>query len=258
MSPQTRSQRNSKEPKLVESANALSGNDFFERYCPEPLFSKLRETIRRKKSTSYQFQLIPWIGSVMKGTSVFYECLSLIEQTSKSDYDGSGKKWSRSGKERELLLPDMKYILFTESTNLDGKMGGTWAPQVAGFISFMITYEDGHEVLYVYEIHLRPEWQGYGCGGEMMDVVEQVGRNVGVEKAMLTVYKSNDRAVQWYGRRGYVEDEFSPQPRTFRDGTVKEPTYLILSKDLRSNNEAEGGGDMPCTVNTEDGTEVGS
>jgi len=66
----------------------------------------------------------------------------------------------------------------------------------------------------------------------VMDVVEGIGRNVGVSKVMLTVFKANAAAVGWYARLGYREDEFSPAARRLRNGTVKEPTYLILSKSL--------------------------
>ena len=46
--------------------------------------------------------------------------------------------------------------------------------------------------------------------------------------------RANQRAVDWYSRLGYVEDEFSPGPRKFRNGTAKEPSYFILSKGLKT------------------------
>jgi len=67
-----------------------------------------------------------------------------------------------------------------------------------------------------------------------MKVVEGIATNVGVAKVMLTVFKSNNRAVEWYTQLGYHEDEFSPRPRKLRNGTVKEPSYIILSKPIKS------------------------
>lgn len=61
---------------------------------------------------------------------------------------------------------------------------------------------------------------------------EDIGRRVGLEKTMLTVFKSNTKAVRFYKRCGFEIDEYSPQPRKLRNGTVKEPDYLILSKML--------------------------
>ena len=121
-----------------------------------------------------------------------------------------------------MKLPDLRYVVLLENQHA-----------VAGFISFMITYEDGHEVLYVYEIHFQPRLQGKGLGKLLMNYVEAIGQKVGVDKVMLTVFRANQRAVDWYSRLGYVEDEFSPGPRRLRNGTVKEPSYFILSKRLK-------------------------
>ncbi|KAF6234827.1 hypothetical protein HO173_007047 [Letharia columbiana] len=59
-----------------------------------------------------------------------------------------------------------------------------------------------------------------------------MGRKAGVEKAMLTVFKRNKAAMQFYERLGYEEDEYSPRPKKLRNGVVKELDYLILSKSL--------------------------
>ncbi|KAK5263553.1 N alpha-acetyl-transferase, partial [Exophiala xenobiotica] len=157
-------------------------------------------------------KLHPRLGSLQVAASdispgYLEACLRLIETTSGEDYKHSEIKWSPSKKRKEMKLPDMKYILLTDQD------------RVIGFISFMVTYEDGNEVVYIYEIHFSPDWQGKGLGRKLMDVVEVIGRNVGVTKVMLTVFKANERAVQWYTRLGYAEDEFSPRPRKLRNGT---------------------------------------
>jgi ribosomal protein S18 acetylase RimI-like enzyme len=104
--------------------------------------------------------------------------------------------------------------------------------RILGFLSFMVTYEDGKEVVYCYEIHLSPMARGRGLGGVLMSRMEGIGRLIGLEKAMLTVFKSNVAAREFYRKGGYVVDENSPQPRTLRNGTVKEWDYEILSKRL--------------------------
>jgi ribosomal protein S18 acetylase RimI-like enzyme len=97
----------------------------------------------------------------------------------------------------------------------------------------MVTYEDGKEVVYCYEIHMSPMARGRGLGGLLMGRMEGIGRLIGLEKAMLTVFKSNVAAREFYRKGGYEVDENSPQPRTLRNGTVKEWDYEILSKRLR-------------------------
>ncbi|CAI7626741.1 unnamed protein product [Penicillium pancosmium] len=104
--------------------------------------------------------------------------------------------------------------------------------RILGFLSFMVTYEDGKEVVYCYEIHLSRVARGRGLGGVLMNRMEGIGRLIGLEKAMLTVFKSNVAAREFYRKGGYEVDENSPQPRTLRNGTVKEWDYEILSKRL--------------------------
>ncbi|RMZ82867.1 hypothetical protein DV737_g1891, partial [Chaetothyriales sp. CBS 132003] len=212
--------------KLVETANDLSMPDFMSRYAPTatgPLPTGSDESIRYTDGTNIS-------------RDELQACLNLVEQTSAEDYANSEVGWSRAKKRKEMVLPDLKYILLLSESQAgvrgyvsDGGQGG-----VVGFISFMITYEDGEEVIYIYEVHLQPPRQGKGYGRRLMDYVEAIGQSVGVKKAMLTVFRSNQRAVGVYERLGYEEDEFSPKPRQMRNGTVKEASYVILSKMLQN------------------------
>lgn len=182
-------------------------------------------------------------------------CLDLVELTSSEAYATSGVGWSRSKKRKEMKLPDMKYLIVRdpepsaaerESARSDADRPDKELSRpeenphptakksgVIGFLSFMVTYEDGKEVVYCYEIHLSPTARGRGLGGFLMSRMEEIGRLVGLEKAMLTVFKSNEMARQFYERGGYEVDEYSPQPRRLRNGTIKEFDYLILSKKLQ-------------------------
>ena len=166
----------------------------------------------------------------------FEACFGLIELTSSNAYDGSSVGWSPLKKRKEMKLPDMRYLIAREgSRTVNPNLNGSSAPtqgQTLGFLSFMVTYEDGKEVIYCYEIHMSPMAQGLGLGKQLMLTLEDIGRRVGLEKAMLTVFKSNTKALRFYDRLGFVVDEYSPQPRKLRNGTVKEADYLILSKRL--------------------------
>ena len=215
--------------KLVETVNSLSPSDFFDRYlAPENLSAITSDDVVQAGLRPLVLLFGGGASLTEEDKGVLEECLRLIESTSAEDYRNSEMKWSVPKKRKEMRLPDMRYVVLmgTDGENLK-------APKVAGFVSFMITYEDGKEVVYCYEIHLAEPWQGKGIGKKLMAVVEGVGRRAGVDKAMLTVFKANARAVKMYEGLGYSEDEFSPPPRTFRNGTVKEPSYVILSKDLR-------------------------
>lgn len=128
-----------------------------------------------------------------------------------------------------MRLPDMRYLLIKSVGE-----GAQRAGAVEGFLSFMLTYEDGYEVVYCYEIHLGPQLRGSGVGKRLMGLMEEVGRAAGVVKAMLTVFVENEAALRFYEKLGYEVDESSPAPRKLRNGVVKNPTYHILSKSLAS------------------------
>jgi ribosomal protein S18 acetylase RimI-like enzyme len=192
----------------------LSCQEFFQKYEPHESRVKLLSSDPRLDSV-----MVDDAASLSDPRREI--CLSLIEQTSALDYENSGSGWSVSKKRKEMKLPDMKYItLLGEGT-------------IAGFMSFMVTYEDGYEVLYIYEIHLFPQWQGRGLGKQLMDIAEAIARNVGLAKVMLTVFRANRRAIDWYTKLGYQEDDFSPGPRKLRNGTVKQPSHIILSKQSK-------------------------
>lgn len=121
----------------------------------------------------------------------------------------------------------MKYLLLLPEPQQENRRSEV---EIEGFLSFMITEEDGYDVIYCYELHLQPWWQGKGLGRVMMEVMEGIGARVGVEKAMLTAFRANERAVRAYQRWGYAVDDLSPGARRLRDGAVREVGYVILSK----------------------------
>ena len=208
----------------VESTNKLDIQQLFAEHFPEPELRNLEHNIRLATTPNVQ---IAQTDARSLTAAQLNACLDLVEQTSAADYSNSESGWSRTKKRREMKLPDLRYIL------LHNESGHVASPELAGFVSFMVTYEDGYEVLYIYEIHFSPDWQRKGLGRLLLHVVETIGANVGVEKSMLTVFKANERAVTWYRKSGYSTDEFSPPPRRLRNGVIKEPTYVILSKPLK-------------------------
>lgn len=147
-------------------------------------------------------------------------CFSLVEETSRRDYEGSSRGWDAPSKRREMRDADLRYVLVKDPSS-----------QVQAFASLMPTLEEGQPVVYCYEIHLRPALRGTGLAGRLMRMLEAVAAATGVaEKVMLTVFTCNARAGGFYRRCGFERDGISPQPRRLRGGTVKMPDYEILSK----------------------------
>ncbi|MBL9135041.1 MAG: GNAT family N-acetyltransferase [Verrucomicrobiales bacterium] len=53
------------------------------------------------------------------------------------------------------------------------------------------------------QLYVHPEWQGRGLGGLLMDRVEQVARERGRSRLVLTVNRNNHRAKAAYEKRGF-------------------------------------------------------
>ncbi|KAI9785809.1 MAG: hypothetical protein M1835_003239 [Candelina submexicana] len=153
----------------------------------------------------------------------FQTCYELIKATSSEAYKKSSVGWSPIKKKKEMKLPDLRYLLVKRKRS----------SVVGAFLSFMFTIEDNHEVAYCYEIHVADQLRGHGVGKHLMGVMEDIGRSVGVEKAMLTVFLKNEAGMRFYERLGYAEDDFSPPAKRLRNGLVKKPNYVILSKALQ-------------------------
>ncbi|PYI04116.1 GNAT family acetyltransferase Nat4 [Aspergillus sclerotiicarbonarius CBS 121057] len=216
---------------LVERTNERSIQEFASKYIPkECLVYQARGVAGSDPEGSEQqkeYRLSVYDPSTIPDTDL-NQCFKLIEETSSDAYRDSSTGWSPTKKRKEMKLPDMKYLVVRREggSEDDEEEGGD---DVVGFMSFMITYEDGKEVVYCYEVHLSPSVQGQGLGKRLMLMLLEIGRRVGMEKAMLTVFRSNAVAQRLYAALGFETDEYSPRPRRLRNGTVKEPDYRIMS-----------------------------
>lgn len=174
----------------------------------------------------------------------FRQCFELIRLTSAASYKSSSRGWSSSAKQAEMKDPDMKYLLVraapgcTEPISIDhgtldpGSSGGA----ILGFLSFMVTIEDGFEVVYCYEIHLLDLVRGKGIGKCLMQMLESIGRALRLEKTMLTVFTSNEYAIKFYQGLGYeiYDEEPAPPQKRLRGRLLKKPkpSYVIMAIDL--------------------------
>ncbi|OQE38913.1 hypothetical protein PENCOP_c007G00821 [Penicillium coprophilum] len=271
--PRTTTRRASSKIPLVEQTNALSIDEFIAQYVTpltqtrKPAQNDATDQPHPSKVQPQQDMACkPRVDAYSAATisaADLEACLDLIEQTSSEAYIASSVGWSRTKKRKEMKLPDMKFLILRgmsdHSSNSSVQVpkekqseivdnhapsppkegdepvasSDTGSRNFLGFLSFMVTYEDGKEVVYCYEIHLSSAARGRGAGRLLMAQMEGIGRAVGLEKSMLTVFKSNETARRFYERLGYEVDEYSPQPRKLRNGTIKDVDYLILSKRLK-------------------------
>jgi len=228
---------------LIQQINALPWDQFLQQHIPDSSLQyhpcqHNEAPGPTKQQLNYEIQ----IKHVLNGTthlsglrddmtdSELERCYVLIEQTSGEAYRASGFGWHPRRKKREMREKDMRYLLIRRSAQeRDQDPDET----LQGFLSFMLTYEDGCPVIYVYEIHLTFSARGCGLGRHLIDIVETIGKSAQVEKCMLTVFRSNEQAWRWYEKLGYEIDEYSPPDKKLRGGKVKQADYLILSRNLQ-------------------------
>lgn len=209
----------------VEAGNALPVKEYRKKFIPQLLNDYTFES--PKSSSKYRISL----ESSSSITSADLDaCYNLIVDTSEENYAHSSMGWRPKQKRKEMKLPDMRYLLVRTSTDS--------LPE--GFASFMLTYEDGDEVVYLYEIHLQESLRGTGLGKKLMSFVEEVGQVAGMAMAMLTVFKNNADARKFYDGLDYSLDKFSPGAKILRNGVVKECDYEILSKVLLPKAQTRG------------------
>ena len=238
---------------LIESVNALPLETFIDRYIPSYIldrtisvpYSRSDASERESNDNGTEQEYEDYSVQIHSAASIperaFEACFALIKLTSSEAYKRSSNGWSPRKKRNEMKLTDMRYLLLVRKRN---SVKSVESPEslssekdndFGGFISFMTTYEDDVPVLYCYELHLDPKLQHKGLGKQLMGMFEDIGRDIGLDKTMLTVFKSNKSAMRFYERMGYVEDEFSPRPVKLRNGRTKDFDYMILSKSLLTN-----------------------
>lgn len=163
----------------------------------------------------------------------------LTKHTSYSDYKASSQGWDDENKLGEMEDGDMRYLIVRLKDGQLPEPKKRWSKDsdldqsIIGFLSFMITQEEEENVVYIYEVHISEHFRDCGLGRHLFSMVESIGAATDMDKAMLTVFKSNVSARRWYDSRGYEVDTISPRPRKLRGGRSIEPDYEILSKRLR-------------------------
>ncbi|EPE04480.1 gnat family acetyltransferase [Ophiostoma piceae UAMH 11346] len=169
--------------------------------------------------------------SATAGDAVLDACYDLVEQTSRRDYEASTAKWRPAEKRNEMREADLRYIVVREDVEKDKYAD---KDRLAAFTSLMPTHEEGHAVVYCYEIHLQPDLQSTGMGALLLGFQSIVASNLGppVSKVMLTCFVSNTHALAFYRKQGFVTDATSPEARTLRGGKKFVPDYMILSRGV--------------------------
>lgn len=217
--------------KLVENTNALSKDDFKSRFVGQTMLE-----YQSNRTDSPQAFDISLVAADYLTAGEYNASYNLIESTSRSDYESSTFGWHPWRKRKEMLEPEMKYLLVrrksTKPTIERTEKSGDKDTSVLGFLSFMVDHDSSPSVpvLYIYEIHLAASLRGLGLGDHLMQVADHIARKVGLDKVMLTCFLCNSKALRFYKDHGFVKDACSPEDRKTRNKIVP-VDYVIMSKD---------------------------
>ncbi len=149
------------------------------------------------------------------------DCLVLFEKNMGEMYKNSSWGLDMQSKEAELTNKKARYLFAIDNDE-----------KLAGFVHFRFEYDDDEcpscAVLYIFEIQIESEYRRCGLGKQLMRICENIARGQSMTKVVLTVFKTNNQAMNFYTKKlAYEIDELSPSK--FGDNSVD---YEILSLKL--------------------------
>jgi ribosomal protein S18 acetylase RimI-like enzyme len=228
---------------IVTTTNKLSSDEFKSRFLPQSMLRYQSDSSSTETSTE-NTHVIDFSYALDLADLSLERCFKLVESTSRSDYHASSRGWRPGQKRTEMRQTELRYLTVKRRSNAENDSTGQKDEgcegdmDFQGFLSFMVTHEDGFAVIYVYEIHLTESARGKGLGQHLFSIIEKVAEQLGpaIEKVMLTCFVANTSAVQFYHRLGFDVDGSSPRARKIR-GKLISPDYVILSKLMKQAND---------------------
>ena len=124
----------------------------------------------------------------------------------REQYDANPWGWNAAGKRSELAHDNARFVLVR---------GGDGSGSIQAFAPFRFDPDDevhaSRAVLYVRELQVVEPFQGAGLGRRVMGLLQRVAEQFQLDCVMLTVFKSNARALAFYlDKLGYAVDEDDP------------------------------------------------
>jgi ribosomal protein S18 acetylase RimI-like enzyme len=124
-------------------------------------------------------------------------------------------------KREELEHRNARYLLLRDNSQ-DGDL------VAFSHFRFEMNDEESPEyvVLYVYELQVQAKYRKLGIGKRLMHLLEKIAQGNGMDSVMLTVFKANENAMDFYtqGLRYSVDDDSPPHA-----------DYEILCKRFNTN-----------------------
>ena len=162
------------------------------------------------------------------------QCLNLFEENMGEFYRSSSWGLDMNEKRKELTHDDARFLLVIMDDD-ESDAAVEESPKVLGFAHFRYEEDDEDDptapVSYLYELQIQSTQQKAGLGKRLMNIVELLALSSKMHKVMLTVFKTNKKAMGFYlNKMKYEVDESSPS--NFEGEENENCDYEILSKSL--------------------------
>ncbi len=153
-----------------------------------------------------------------------FKIMSILEGNMRSYYERTSWGWNEAEMNKETLHSLNRFVILSTSNN-----SADIENDIVAFAVFRFDWDDEDEpeypVLYLYQLQIMPGSQRTGLGRMMMELILQIAGKTMMRKVLLTCFKINGNAMEFYKKIGFVIDGNSPS----QCGYTGEP-YEILSK----------------------------
>lgn len=168
--------------------------------------------------------------------TTFDRLMILMKLLMEDMYKSSTWGWNETEKLAEWKHSRTKIMIVTKNDQCDPLKLMTehqLPSEDEDIIGFMcLRFEVGSDksecALYVYELHVDPDYQRQGLGQELMKMAKVIGTEFKMDKIMLTSFRFNLEALKFYQKLNYITDKSSP--------AINEADYIILSSKLKYQN----------------------
>lgn len=144
---------------------------------------------------------------------IFSWMMNLLEQNMAELYAACDWGWDLEEKRKEMSNKASRFIVAYSEQD-----------KPVAFTHFRFDMDHNVSVVYCYELQVDPVAQKQGLAKHIMHILESLCQQHNMCKVVLTVFKSNENACNFFASQGYKPDESSPQ------NFGVEAFYLILSK----------------------------
>ncbi|VDL97665.1 unnamed protein product [Schistocephalus solidus] len=146
------------------------------------------------------------------------ELFSIFEHNMKDLYCKSSWGWDAEKKRKELFAPESRFLVCFFDRKKDTCTAGRHTPSqespyptgACGFVHFRFESDSHRAVLYCYEIQLLESARGVRLGHQLVDLLFEIAARTSMQRVMLTVFKFNTQAYNFFGRLGFKVDSTDP------------------------------------------------